>query len=56
MRIKVIELEATGDELRTNRTLLEAIADAVADITNGIGNMTMPLPEDDAEESGNNDE
>lgn len=50
MRIKMIEFEATGEELKTNRTLLEAISDVMAGIVNSIGGMQSPPPEEDAEE------
>ena len=43
MRIKMIEFEATGEELKTNRTLLEAISDVMAGIVDSIADTTLPL-------------
>lgn len=56
MRIKMIEFEATGEELKTNRTLLEAISDAVAGIMDGFRDMTLPLQEDDEAENADEDD
>ena len=47
MKIKMIEFEATGEELKTNRTLLEAISDAVASIVGSITKTPIPLAEED---------
>lgn len=56
MKIKMIEFEATGEELKTNRTLLEAISDVMAGIIDGIGHTTLPLQKDDEEENADEDD
>ena len=56
MRIKMIEFEATGEELKTNRTLLEALSDAMAGIIDGIADTTLPLQKDDEEANTDEDD
>lgn len=56
MRIKMIEFEATGEELNTNRTLLEAISDVMAGIVDSIGDTTLPLQKDDEEANADEDD
>ena len=55
MRIKIIEFEATGEEIRTNRTLLEAITDMASSITRAL-NKPKDADEDDDREDDTDDE
>lgn len=56
MKIKMIEVEATGEELKTNRTLLEAISDAMAGIVNSITDTPIQQAEEDEKDDADEDD
>ena len=58
--MKIFVLECTGDELRANRGILDAIVDACSGLLNGFYGSCTPsckkCDEDDPEEEGDEDE